>query len=80
MIQVSKNIFDQVVEWIREANNYVGIGRHDPDGTSHYLSVDGQNKHAARHTWDDFTGKEIWLVDEKLYQQWRKKFGYTINF
>jgi hypothetical protein len=81
MIRTSRHVFEQVVAWLRETNNYAGVGRHEVDATTHYMKVGGESKAAACQTWDDFGGgEEIWLVDKEVLRQWREKFGYTIEF
>ncbi len=47
MDNVPESTFRGVVEWIRNFDNYRGRPRHEIDGESYYMRVNGKDKHLA---------------------------------
>ena len=72
MISVSESEYDKVVSIIRRARNYIGTAGHQVDGTTHYITRNGQQVKAAEHWYDSFCGHddEGWAVEESIYDKY----------
>lgn len=80
MRKVDEQTFRSVVAWLREFNNYAGLGSHEVDGETHYVRVDGVRKIAAESFFGDAghgigCGDEVFRVNESVYHQWRGASG-----
>lgn len=58
MKDVDETTFDNIVKWLQNASNYAGTGRHNVDGTSYYMDVNGTRKLAAENFVDDY--RQFW--------------------
>lgn len=81
MKHVSNKEFDLIVQWIKHANNYKGISRHDVDGTGYCLEINGRTIEVAWTGPDDLSDDMLYLVNKDMYRYWKENFGgYKITF
>lgn len=66
MTEVDYETYQHIVTRVRCAANYAGIGRHQVDGTSHYITQDGQRILVAEEFEDDFSNEIHFRVHPSL--------------
>lgn len=78
---ISAKDFLKLERWITRASNYIGTARHQVDGTTHFLNIDGEDLAVL---WmfdsDDGPGME-YRVDSELYQKFMEisRFEITLS-
>jgi hypothetical protein len=81
MQHVSRGEYIQIVQWIKNANNYRGITPHDVEGVGYCLEINGKVIEAAWEGPDDFCNDMIYLVHKDVYRHWKDTVGgYNIVF